>query len=144
MACASTLVILATLTLLIGVWPVHWDEVIGFTLLTMLIFIAWGTLLGTLLKQSQAFTALAFGSSLPLFFISGAFGPLSFFGGNVVIDVLAHVFPMYYAIDLQQHAFHNFDLNTYGLGFNVLILCIYAAFVIVLATLVLQRSRVAS
>ena len=143
MALASVVVILATLILLFGVWPLHWGEVLGFTLLITVIFIAWGTLLGTLLKHRQAFTALAISSSIPLFFISGAFGPISF-GNNVVVTVLAHLFPMYYAIVLMQHAFHGFDLNTYGLGMNVLILCGYALVLILLAALVLRRSTVQS
>lgn len=143
MALASVVVILATLILLFGVWPLHWGEVLGFTLLITVIFIAWGTLLGTLLKRRQAFTALAISSSLPLFFISGAFGPISF-GNNVVVSVLAQIFPMYYAIVLMQHAFHGFDLNTYGLGTNVLVLCGYALALIVLAALVLRRSTVQS
>src|SRR6266705_3555726 len=67
MALASVVLVLSVLILIIGVWPVHWSEVFGFTLLTMVIFIAWGTLLGTLLKQRQAFVALAFGTTLPLF-----------------------------------------------------------------------------
>src|SRR5215469_14857571 len=144
MALVSVVVVLATLILLFGVWPLHWGEVIGFTLLGTIIFIAWGTLLGTLLKRRQAFTALAIASSIPLFFISGAFGPISFFGSNVVLKVLAEIFPMSYAIVLQQHAFHGFDLNTYGLGTNVLILCGYALGLIALAALVLRRSTVAS
>jgi len=143
MALVSVVVVLATLILLFGVWPLHWGEVIGFTLLGTVIFIAWGTLLGTLLKRRQAFTALAIASSIPLFFISGAFGPLSFFR-NVVLNVLAEIFPMSYVIVLQQHAFHGFDLNTYGLGTNILILCSYALGLIVLTALVLRRSTVAS
>ncbi len=142
-ALASVVVVLATLILLFGVWPLHWGEVIGFTLLTTVIFIAWGTLLGTLLKRRQAFTALAIASSVPLFFISGAFGPISF-GNNVVLNVLAQLFPMYYAVVLMQHAFHGFDTNTYALGTNVLILCGYALALIVGASLVLRRSTVAS
>ncbi|HEX6553699.1 MAG TPA: hypothetical protein VF026_13115, partial [Ktedonobacteraceae bacterium] len=102
-----------------------------------------GTLLGTLLKRRQAFAALAIASSIPVFFISGAFGPLSF-GNNVVLTVLAQLFPMYYAIVFMQHAFHGFDLNTYGLGANVLILCGYALALLVGASLVLRRSTVAS
>ena len=144
MTLISVVVILATLILLFGVWPLHWGEVIGFALLTSAIFIAWGTLLGTLVKHRQAFTALAIGSSLPLFFISGAFGPISFFKSNVAVTVLAQIFPMSYAIVLLQHAFHGFDLNTYGLGTNILILCGYALGLIVLAALVLRRSTVAS
>lgn len=138
-------VLVLVLILIIGVSPVHWGEVIGFTLLTMVIFIAWGTLLGTLVKQRQAFTLLAFGTSIPLAFLSGMFGPISFTGSlTSVPNVLAQLFPVYYAIVLQQHAFHGFTLNTYGVGLNVLILCGYAAFLMALAALALRRSTVAS
>lgn len=135
-------VVLAVLIFIIGVYPAHWGEVIGFTALTMLIFIAWGTLLGTLIKQSQAFIALAFGTALPLFFLSGAFGPISF--NTQIIQVVAQIFPVYYAIVLQQHAFHNFTLNTYGLGINILVLCAYALGLVILAAIVLRRSTVAN
>ena len=145
MSLASVVVILAILVVLYGVWPLHWGEVLGGTLLTMVIFIAGGTLLGTLLKRIQAFVALAIASSIPVFFISGAFGPLSFSGRNaVVLTVLAKIFPMSYAIVFMQHAFHGFETNTYGLGTNVLILCGYAVALILLASLVLRRSTVAS
>ena len=137
---ASVILVLVVLILLIGVWPAHWDEVIGFTLLTLTIFIALGTLLGTLLKQRIAVTALSVGTSVPLFFLSGAFGPISF--TTEAIQVIAKSFPVYYAIVLQQHAFHDFTLNTYGLGVNVLILCAYVLGTIGLTTLVLQRSTV--
>jgi ABC-type multidrug transport system permease subunit len=142
MGLASVVVVLTVLLLIIGVWPVHWGEVFGFTLLTMAIFIAWGTLLGTLLRQRQAFIALAFGTTLPLFFLSGAFGPISF---NVpILQVFAEIFPVYYAIVLQQHAFHGFNLNTIGVSGNVLILCAYALGLIILASVVLRRSTVAN
>jgi ABC-2 type transport system permease protein len=99
-------------------------------------------LLGTLLKQRQAFVALAFGTSLPLFFLSGAFGPISF---NVpLLQVVAQIFPVYYAIVLQQHAFHGFYLNTLSIGGNVLILAAYALGLIILASVVLRRSTVAN
>jgi ABC-2 type transport system permease protein len=142
MSLAAVTVVLAVLILIIGVHPAHWGEVIGFTALTLAIFIAFGTLLGTLIKQRQAFIALAFGISLPLFFLSGAFGPISF--NTPALQVFAQLFPVYYAIVLQQHAFHNFALNTYGLGTNVLILCGYALVLIILAAIVLRRSTVAS
>ncbi len=142
MSLASVVVVLAVLIFLIGVHPLHWGAVIGFTLLTLVIFIALGTLLGTLLKQRQAFTGLAFGLAIPLFFLSGAFGPISF---NVpILQVVAQIFPVYYAIVLQQYAFHGFALNTYGVAVNTLILCGYALGLILLAALVLRRSTVAS
>ncbi len=142
MSLASVVVVLAVLIFIIGVHPLHWGAVIGFTLLTLAIFIALGTLLGTLLKQRQAFTGLAFGLAIPLFFISGAFGPISF---NVpIIQVIAQIFPVYYAIVLQQYAFHGFALNTYGVAANTLILCGFALGLILLSALVLRRSTVAS
>ncbi len=142
MSLASVVVVLAVLIFIIGVRPLHWGAVIGFTLLTLSIFIALGTLLGTLLKQRQAFTGLAFGTAIPLFFISGAFGPIAF--DVPAIQVIAKIFPVYYAIVVQQYAFHGFALNTYGLWVNVLILCGYAIGLILLAALVLRRSTVAN
>jgi ABC-2 type transport system permease protein len=138
---ASVALVLLILRGVVGIWPVHWDEVIGFSLLTLAIFIALGTLVGTLLKQRQPVVALAFGTSIPLFFLSGAFGPISF--NTLVIQFLAQLFPVYYAIVLQQHAFHNFTLNTLGTSINVLILCGYALLAIVLATIALRRSTIA-
>ncbi|HET8913983.1 MAG TPA: ABC transporter permease [Ktedonobacteraceae bacterium] len=137
---ASTLLILVVLVLFIGIYPAHWGEVIGFTLLILAIVITLGTLLGTLIKKRQAVTALSLGTSIPLFFLSGAFGPISF--TTPAIQVIAQIFPVYYAIVLQQHAFHNFMTNTLGIGTNVLILCGYGVLFIILATIVLRRSTV--
>lgn len=141
MSIASVVIVLLVLIFIIGVQPLHWDEVIGFTLLCLLIFIAWGTFLGTLMKQRQPVIALAFGTAIPLFFLSGAFGPLSF--NTPAIQFIAKIFPLYYAIVLQQHAFHNFDLNTYGTGVNTLILVGYASLLIILAAVALRRSTLA-
>jgi ABC-2 type transport system permease protein len=141
MSLASVSLVLVVLIVVVGIWPVHWGEMIAFSLLTLAIFIALGTLLGTLLKQRQPVVSLAFGASIPLFFLSGAFGPISF--TTPAVQFLAQLFPVYYAIVLQQHAFHNFTLNTLGTGVNVLILCGYALAVIVLATFALRRSTMA-
>jgi ABC-2 type transport system permease protein len=138
----SVVVTLILLILVVGVWPVHFWEVLGFTLLTTLIFTAWGTLLGTLIKQYRAFTLLALSSVLPLFVLSGSFGPISFL--NIpIIQVIAQCFPVYYAIVLMQHAFHGFDLNTYGVSLNIAILCAYTVLVLILTTLVFHRHTTA-
>ena len=76
------------------------------------------------------------------FFLEWSFAPISF--NTPALQVFAQLFPVYYAIVLQQHAFHNFTLNTLGLGTNVLILCGYALVLIVLAAIVLRRSTVAN
>jgi len=141
MSIASVVVVLLVLIFIIGVRPVHWGEVIGYTLLAMLIFIALGALIGTLIKDRQPVIALSFGVAMPLFFLSGAFGPISF--TTPAVQVLAQLFPIYYAIVLQQHAFHNFILNTYGIMNNVLILGVYALGLVIIAALVLRRSTLA-
>jgi hypothetical protein len=93
--------------------------------------------MGTLLKKRLTTILLAYGAVLPIFAISGPFGPISF--QTPITQVIAQLFPPYYAIVLQQHAFHNFTLNTLGLGLNTAILCIYAVGLVVLAALALRR-----
>jgi ABC-type transport system involved in multi-copper enzyme maturation permease subunit len=102
----------------------------------------WGALLGTLFKNRTPVLALSFGISIPLFILSCAFGPLSF-TTTPVIQFIAQLFPVAYAIALQQHAFHNFNLNTYGVGGNALVLVGYALGLILLAAVALRRSMVA-
>ena len=63
-------------------------------------------------------------------------------GGNQ-IQVIAQIFPVYYGIVLQQHAFHGFDLNAYGIGINALIMSGYTLLLVLLATFVLRRSTIA-
>lgn len=137
----SMVIVLAVLILVVGVWPTNWVEVIGYTLLILAIFITLGTLIGTLLKQRQPVTALALGTSVPLFFLSGAFGPLSF--NTPAIQFLAKLFPVYYSIVLQQHAFHNFRLDTFSPALNAVILVGYALVVIALAVFAVRRTTVA-
>jgi ABC-2 type transport system permease protein len=134
-------VVLVVLIALIGIWPVHWGELIGFTLLILALFTAWGTLLGVWLKRRTPLTTLAIGLFVPLFFVSGPFGPISFFAP--IEQLVARSFPVYYAIVVLQHAFHDFTLNTFGLGINTLVLAAFALFGLVLATVALRRSTLA-
>jgi ABC-2 type transport system permease protein len=144
-ACALNLgavaLVLGVVIGVVGVRPADWGELIWATLLTMLIFVAYGTLLGALLKRRQPVAALALGLSLPIFFLSGSFGPISF--NTPAVQALARLFPFYYAIVLQQHAFHGFTLNTIGVTGNALILGGYAIALLAAATLALQRGTVA-
>jgi ABC-2 type transport system permease protein len=138
---AGAAVVLAFLIAVMGIRPVHWGELIGFTLLVLALFNAWGTLLGTWLKRRTPLATLAIGLCVPLFFLSGPFGPISFFAP--IEQLVANVFPVYYAIVVLQHAVHDFTLNTSGIGINVLILSVYALGGLVLATLVVRRSTLA-
>jgi ABC-2 type transport system permease protein len=136
---ASRLAILLIAAL--GIWPVHWGELIGFTLLILALFTAWGTLLGTWLKQRTPLATLAIGLCVPLFFLSGPFGPISYFAP--IEQLVARLFPVYYAIVVLQHAFHNFTQNTYGIGINALVLAAYTLAGLILATMALRRSVLA-
>jgi ABC-type multidrug transport system permease subunit len=135
---AGASVVLAVLIVTMGIWPVHWGELIGFTLLILVLFNVWGTLLGTLIKRRTPLATLAIGVCVPLFFFSGPFGPISFFAP--IEQLVARVFPVYYAIVVLQHAFHDFTLNTTGIGINLLILGIYTFGGLCLSTVVLRRS----
>ncbi|MDR3572426.1 MAG: ABC transporter permease [Anaerolineaceae bacterium] len=141
MSLGSVIIVLLVLILVLGVWPVHWGATLGLTLLTLIIFIAVGSILGTLLKRHQPVLALTFGTSIPLFFLSGAFGPITF--STPIVQVLAQIFPVYYGIVVMQYAFHNFALNTYGITENTLILAGYAFVLVILAAIVLRRSTIA-
>ncbi len=136
----STLIVLAVLIFLVGVRPVNWLEVIGFTFLSLLIFNTLGTLLGTLIRQRIPVVVLTMAISIPLFFLSGAFGPISF--TTPLLQVIAKLSPVYYLIVVFQHAFHNFNLNTYSLMGNALILAGWAVGVSLLVTVSLQRSTI--
>jgi ABC-2 type transport system permease protein len=140
-ALLGAVVVLTMLMGALGVWPVHWGELIGFTLLILALFAAWGTLLGTWLKQRTPLATLAIGLCVPLFFLSGPFGPISFFAP--IEQLVARLFPVYYAIVVLQHAFHGFSLNTNGIVLNVLVLVAYALGGLVLATLALRRGTLA-
>jgi ABC-type multidrug transport system permease subunit len=138
---AGATVVLFFLIVAMGIWPVHWGELIGFTLLILALFNAWGTLLGAWLKRRTPLATLAIGLCVPLFFLSGPFGPISFFAP--LEQLVARVFPVYYAIVVLQHAVHDFTLNTSGIGFNALIMAVYALGGLILATIVLRRSTLA-
>ena len=136
----STVIMLLVLVLVVGVQPLHWGEVIGFTVLSLAIFNTAGTLLGTVIKVRQPVIALSMGTALPLFFLSGAFSPISF--STPPLQVIAKIFPVYYQIVVFQHAFHGFALNTYGLWGNTLILAGYALALVILVSVALQRTSV--
>ncbi|HVM71132.1 MAG TPA: ABC transporter permease [Anaerolineales bacterium] len=136
----STVIVLLVLIVFVGVVPINWGEMFGFTLLSLVIFNTAGTLLGTVIKIRQPVIALSMGISLPLFFLSGAFAPISF--TTPLLQVIARIFPIYYQIVVLQHAFHGFALNTLSLGGNTLILIGYALVLIILVTVALQRTSV--
>src|SRR5919108_4132885 len=118
-------VVLIVIVFLIGIWPVHWDELFGIMLLLMVTFVAAGTLIGTLIRRRQAVIPLSIGLSIPIFFISGAFGPAIW--GDPITAAVAQLQPVYYGIAVFQHALNNFTTTTTGPRVDGFILIGFAA-----------------
>lgn len=138
---ASAALVLAVVILLLQVYPIHWGEMLGLSLLIMAIFVAFGVLLGTLVRRRQALIPLSLGLSLPIFFLSGAFGPVGW--GTPLAAALARILPVYYAIGDLQYAFHGYNTTETSPLANALVLAAFAVAAIVLSAVVLRRERAA-
>jgi ABC-type multidrug transport system permease subunit len=132
-------VVLIVIVFLIGVWPVHWEELFGFVLLLMITFVAAGALIGTLIRRRQAVIPLSIGLSIPVFFISGAFGPAIW--GDPITAAVAQLQPVYYGIAMFQHAFHNFTTTSTGPRIDGFILIGFAAVMVAVSAIALGSSR---
>lgn len=137
----SAALVIGAVAFALRVYPVHWGEVVGFSLLIIAIFVAFGVLLGTLLRRRQAIIPMSLALSLPIFFISGSFAPVSF--GSAVVALVARALPVYYAIGAFQHAFHGYDTTETSPLANALILAGFVVVAVVLSAIVLRRERIA-
>jgi ABC-type transport system involved in multi-copper enzyme maturation permease subunit len=137
LALGAGAIVLAFLLLVIGDWPLNWPLMLLVTLLTSALFVALGTALGSLLRQRQTLTLLARGCSVPLFFLSGMFAPLSF--STPWVQLLGSLSPVHYAIVLEQYSFLGYWTNTLGVGGNLLVLCGFLVAFVALAALALRR-----
>lgn len=102
---ASAILVLVVL-LLLGLRPADWGQFIGVTILTLFVFISLGVAIGSLAKSQLIVTPFAFALGLPLFFISGAFGPITW--STPAAGVIARIFPVAYANAAFQHAVHGY------------------------------------
>jgi ABC-2 type transport system permease protein len=135
----SVAVVIIVIVFLIGIWPVHRDELLGFTLLLILTFVALGSLIGTIVRRRQSVLPLSIGLTIPTFFLSGAFGPAIW--GNKVIAFITQFQPVYYGIAIFQHAFHNFTTTQTGPIFDGIILIGFAIVAILASVIVLGMTR---
>jgi ABC-type transport system involved in multi-copper enzyme maturation permease subunit len=140
MALVSSFIVLLALIFPLHTHPMHLGETLLYMLLTLLIFSALGTLIGTLVRQRRLITTIVLGSSLFVFFVSGPLGPPSF--DTAIINFISKMFPLGYAIAGEQHAFHGYATNTLG-AWNAVILVGFAVGFLVISTLVL-RKKIAS
>jgi len=135
----SAVVMIIVIVFLIGVWPEHWDELFAFVLLLMITFVALGALIGTLIRRRQAVIPLSIGLSIPVFFISGAFGPAEW--GDQVTAAITQLQPVYYGIAIFQHAFHNFTTTSTSPAIDGFILAGFATLIVTISAVALSYSR---
>ncbi|MBV9323430.1 MAG: ABC transporter permease [Chloroflexi bacterium] len=131
--------VLSVVVLLLGVRPEHWAPLIGFTLLVMLTFVALGLLLGTLVRSRTAVIPLSLGLALPIFFMSGAFGPVQW--GTPLLAAVAQLQPVYYAIAVFQYAFHGFQTTPFNVTFDALALAGFTVVIVAASALALRQRR---
>lgn len=91
---------------LIGVRPQAWGPVAAVVPLVLLVFVSLGVAAGTLLRSQNKTMPLVFGLGLPLFFISGPFGPITW--GTPATAAIARLFPVVYANTALQQAVYGF------------------------------------
>ncbi|HEV7216382.1 MAG TPA: ABC transporter permease [Chloroflexota bacterium] len=133
----GVLVVLAVIVLVLRVRPVNWGATLAFALLLMVMFVALGTLFGTLVQRRQAVVPLSIGLALPVFFLSGAFGPANW--GDPVVATVARFEPVYYGIAVFQQAFHGFQTTQTSAAANTIILLAFALAAVALSAGVLRR-----
>lgn len=112
-ALAGALLVLAGL-LLLGVRPTAWGEYAGVLVLVLVVFASIGVGIGSALRTRQTVFPLAFGIGLPLFFISGPFGAISW--GTPAAALVARIFPVVYANAAFQHAAFGFWTLSSSIG----------------------------
>jgi len=137
----SAAIVLAVVTLVLGVRPLSFSEMVGFSLLLIAMFVAFGTLIGTLARNRRTVIPLSMGTALPLFFMSGAFGPANW--GSPVLAAIARASPVYYGIAVFQFAFHGFTTTPSSVVANTLILVGFVIAAILLSAFVLRHASVA-
>lgn len=101
----SALLVLAAV-LALGIRPLAWGPVFLVLGLTLLAFVSMGVAAGSLLRSPRALIPIAMGVGLPLFFVSGPFGPISW--DTPAAEAVARVFPVAYANAILQQAFHGY------------------------------------
>ena len=138
----SGALVLAVVLALEGRLPVNPFQVLGVALLLMVAFAGLGVLLGNLVRRRTAAIPLSLAFSLPLFFISGPFGPINWLG--TVPNLLAHLSPAYYGIGAFQQAFQGYQASQTGLAADVAVLGLLAVAAVTFGARTLKPKGVAS
>lgn len=135
-------IVLAIVIALEGGLPSNPMQVVGVALLLMVAFAGLGVLLGNLVRRQTAAVPLSLATALPLFFMSGPFGPINWLG--TVPAVIAHLSPAYYGIGAFQQAFHGYMTSQVGFTGDVIVLSLLAVAAVILGARTLRPRGAAS
>lgn len=135
----SGLLVIFVVVLLVGSLPVHPLEILGIAVLLMTAFASLGLLIGNLVRSRRAAIPLSLSIAMPLFFMSGPFGPPNWLGP--VPTLLSHLSPAYYGIAAFQHGFHGFETAQTSLTVDLIVLAAMAVVAAALSTLTLKPRR---
>lgn len=130
------LVLLAVIVLL-QVIPEHPIELVGGAFLLVVACASFGTLIGFVLRRRQAALPLSLLLAMPIFFMSGVFGPPNWLGS--FSSALADISPISYAIAVFQHAFHGYQTSQPSLGTDAAVLAGFGALGVLAAGAAIRR-----
>jgi ABC-type multidrug transport system permease subunit len=135
-------VVVAVVVFVVGDHPARLALTAAVSLLTLAVFVAAGTALGTALKDRSVLAVLTRALPVPLFFLSGVFGPIGFQTGAV--QGIATVLPIHYAIVLEQLGFKAFTTSTLSPATDAVVLAGYLVAFLCLSGIALRLSRPAA
>jgi ABC-2 type transport system permease protein len=130
-------VVLAVVIFAVGDRPQQLFPAIGVALLTLAVFAVAGTALGTILKDRSLVATVVRGVPVPLFFLSGVFGPLSW--QTAPVQDIGQLMPVHWSIVLIQWYFRGFATSSVPVWGGVLIMAGYLVTFAVVAVLALGR-----
>lgn len=132
-------VALALVVFVAGDYPAHLLLMTGVCLLTLAVFVALGTALGLIVKDRATVAMLVRAIPVPLLFLSGVFGTLTY--QTHLVQMIGIAQPAHYAIVLEQLAFRGYGTGTLTPVADALILCGYIGGAVLVAAAVLKFTR---
>jgi ABC-type polysaccharide/polyol phosphate export permease len=133
-------VVILGLLITFGVRPQSWGVLIPTMLVLLLVFVSIGLAVGATLKSTRAVVPVAVALGLPLFFVSGAFGPISW--TTPVSAAIARIFPVAYANAAIQNATYGYFPLDSSVVTTILILAAWAVAGLALAAITYRRASV--
>lgn len=129
------------LTLVVGFRPVNWlmlPVALVFIFMAAILFTSFGTAIASQLEDAQAFPIIMNFLVMPIFFLSGALFPLT--GLPKVMEVIAKLDPMTYAIDGMRQAL--ISVSTFGFATDFLVLALATIILLSIGSFLFSRIQV--